>query len=359
MLMALTFASKGRSNYPYAVARVQAKRGKLIPRSEYAKILKMDVSEITRYIEETTYQTEVDELSSRFGGLDLLEAALAVNEERTYASVRRILQGEARTMIDAFLMRNLVEDIKAVLRGKNVGATREELLKEMLLEDLDTYHIFDAVLRDDVRTVDDVIRAFEARGGIAAHWGKVMRKVPEGSPLWAYEDALDKAYFALLLEAAESFSEKGSAALLGFARREIDARNLQNVARWVHAGAEGDFTKYVIPGGRALRVADVMALAQSKDMAALDEAVQATNLPDSLKKGVSEAAGTGRQAPMALNIRRGFFESIDKLAHSNPLSVLPILVFLVHKHQEVVNLRAIARGKAAGLSEERLQELIA
>lgn len=357
--MALTLARKGRSNYPYAVARVQAKRGKLIPRSEYEKILKMDVSEITRYIEETTYQTEVDELASRFGGLDLLEAALAVNEERTYASVRRILQGEAKEMIGAFLDRNLVEDIKALLRGKNIGATRDELIKEMLLEDLDTYNIFDAALRDDVRTVEDVAAAFETEGRFAARWAKVLRKVPEGSPLHMYEDALDKAYFAGLLEAAQSFSEKGSTALMSFVRREIDARNLQNIARWVYAGAEGDFTRYVIPGGRSLKVADVMSLAQSKDMAALDEAVQATNLPDSLKKGVSEAAGTGRQAPMALSIRRGFFASIDQLAHAAPLSILPILVFLVHKHQEVVNLRAIARGKAAGLSEERLRELVA
>ena len=357
--MALAILGKNRSNYPYAVARVQAKRGKLIPRADYDKILKMDVSEITRFIEESAYKNEVDELASRFSGLDLLEAALSVNEERTDAAVRRMLKGEAKDMIAAFLMRNLVDDIKTVLRGKNVGATREELIKEMLVEDLDTYHIFDPVLRDDVKSVDDVILALERQGGIAARWAKVLKKVPEGASLPAYEDALDKAYFAGLLEAADSFSEQGAGALLQFVRREIDARNLHNVARWVHAGAEGDFTPYVIPGGRSLNVADVLALAACKDLQALDEEVQATNLPSEFKTGVKEAAAAGRQAPMALHIRRGFFAAIDKLAHSNPLSILPILVFLVRKHQEVVTLRAIARGKAAGLSEARLQELVA
>ncbi len=357
--MVLSLIPKGRSNYPYAVARVQAKRGKLIPRADYDKILKMDVSEITRFIEESAYKHDVDELASRFTGLDLLEAALAINEERTYASVRKMLQGEAKDMIQAFLMRHLVEDIKAVLRGKSVGISRDELLKEMLLEDLDTYNIFDDVLRDDVKTVDDVMAAFERQGGIAAQWAKVLARVPEGSPLHAYEDALDKAYFANLLEAANEFSDKGGDALRAFVRREIDARNLQNAARWVNAGAEGDFTPYIIPGGLALKVADVVALSGHNDMAAFEEAVQQSRLPEEFKQAVAKAAETGRQGPLAVGIRRAFFASVDKLAHSQPLSILPILTYLVRKHQEVVTLRAIARGKAAGLSEARLQEMVA
>jgi V/A-type H+/Na+-transporting ATPase subunit C len=49
---------------------------------------------------------------------------------------------------------------------------------------------------------------------------------------------------------------------------------------------------------------------------------------------------------------------LDKLGHANPLSIIPILVFLARKDQEVVTLRALARGKSAGLSEDRLKELI-
>ena len=71
--MALSLLKRGTSNYAYAVARVQAKRAKLIPPSEFEKVLKMDVPEITRYIQDSAYKAEVDELASRFGGLDLLE----------------------------------------------------------------------------------------------------------------------------------------------------------------------------------------------------------------------------------------------------------------------------------------------
>src|ERR1041385_2100232 len=93
--MALALRTRGSSNFAYAVARVQAKRAKLLAPSEYEKVLKMDVREVTRYVEDSAYKAEVDELAPRFSGLDLLEAALTVNEEGTYESGRPL--GGARS----------------------------------------------------------------------------------------------------------------------------------------------------------------------------------------------------------------------------------------------------------------------
>jgi V/A-type H+-transporting ATPase subunit C len=349
-----------KTNYPYAVARVQAKRGKLIPRAEYDKILKMDVSEITRFIEESEYKAEVDELSSRFSGLDLLEAALVVNEERTYAEVRRMLQGEGGQMAASFLDRYFVEDVKSVLRGKNAGVGREELLKELLLEDLDTFHVFQPLLADDVQSVEDAIDALERQGGgPGAPWAKALRKVPSGSPLPAYEDALDKAYYARLVEAVEDFRGKGSDALREFARREIDARNLQNAARWVVGGHGGDFTPYVIPGGKAYAVADILTLSKARGLEAFAEAAKDLGLSDELQAALHKARDSGRLAPFHSAVWRAHMQQLDRLSHGHPLSILPILVYLVHKRREVVTLRAVARGRAAGLSEARLAELVA
>src|SRR5688572_19054705 len=153
--MALATLRKGNSNYAYAVARVQAKRAKLIPPSEFEKVLKIDVPEITRYIQESAYKDEVDELASRFSGLDLLEAALTVNEERTYESIRRMLSGGGGALIAAFLDRYHYDDLKTLIRGKLAGASREELLREMVLENQATYDLFAPLLAEDVKTVTD------------------------------------------------------------------------------------------------------------------------------------------------------------------------------------------------------------
>ncbi len=349
----------GKSNYPYAVARVQAKRAKLIPAREYEKILKMDVPEITRYVEESAYKTEVDELSSRFSGLDLLEAALTVNEERTFEAVRGMLQGEGGHLVRLFLGRFLVEDLKAVLRGKASGASRDELLREMLLENLDTYGIFQPLLADDVRSVEDVIAALDRQGGQAREFARILQKVPVGSPRSRHEDELDKAHYAGLLASLESSSQTGAPEFLEFVRHEVDALNLRNAARWAAAGQEGDFSPYVVPGGKALKVAAVVALSRAKGLAAFAEALKETPFHDDLKEGLETALRTGRLAPFEAAVRRSLFGRLDRLSHSHPLSVLPILLFLIRKHREVVVLRAVARGKAVGLSEARLQELVA
>lgn len=357
--MALRLARRTRTNYPYAVARVQAKRAALIPPSEYEKLLRMDVSEITRYISESAYRDDVEALAARFAGLDLLEAALTVNEERTFASIRQILDGEGGDLARLWLDRFIVEDLKTVLRGKLAGASREELLKELLLEDMESYSLFEPLLAPDVQSIDDVIQALEGRGTAGAHWAKVLGRVPAGSPPARHEDALDKAYYSDLLTAVKAFSQKGQATATAFVRREIDARNLQNAARWVHAGAEGDFSPFVIPGGRKLTVSDVMALAKASDLAAFEDGLSGhEEIHAAVREGLAAAIESRRLAPFQAAVNRYLMRDLDKLSHQNPLSILPILAYLVRKHREVVTLRALARGKAAGLSEERLRELV-
>lgn len=346
------------TNYPYAIARVQAKKAKLIPSEQYEKLLKMDLSELTRFVEEGAYKTEVDELSTRFSGLDLFEAALTVNEERTYAAIREMLSGSGLRILEAFLLRHFVEDIKTVLRGKNAGASKEELLQELILEDVDTYNVFRPLLNEDLATLDDVIRALDRQGGMAKDWAKVLNKVPSGSPLPAYEDALDKAYFAHLLEAAKSFKGKPGRIMEEFVHREIDARNLQNASRWVAAGQANDFSPYVIPGGSQLKTADVVALASCDSLGAMGDVLATKKMYDDVKEGLEQSAQSGRLAAFSVAVKRWHLASLNKLAHGNPLSIIPILSFLIRKRQEVLVLRALGRGKAAGLSENRLKELL-
>jgi V/A-type H+-transporting ATPase subunit C len=356
--MALTALKKGTSNFAYAVARVQAKKAKLIPPSEFEKILKMDVREVTRYVEESAYKTEVDELSQKFSGLDLLEAALTVNEERTYEAVRSMLGGGAGVIVSLFLDRYHYEDVKTLLRGKASGATRDELLREMVLEDQATFDLFNPLLADDVKTVPDVIAAFAAQGGQAREWARLLEKVPAGSSLARYDDALDKAYFDRLLSGLEDSRETGSAAILEFVRREIDAINLLNAARWVAAREEGDFSAFVVPGGKHLKVAEAIALSKARSLSEFGDQLAETKHFAALKPAVDATVASGRLAPFQGAVWHHHLADMDKLAHANPLSLVPILLFLLRKHHEVRVLRAVARGKAAGLSEERLKELV-
>lgn len=347
-----------RNKHPYAVARIAAKRAKLLSHGEFEKVLKMDVAEITRYIQDSAYKAEVDELASKFTGLDLLEAALTVNEERTYEQVRSMLDGEARRIVDLFLDRYAYEDLKTLLRGKAAGATREELLREMVLENQAAYDLFNPLLADEVKGLSDVLSALESRPGRPREWSAILRKVPTGSPLPRYEDALDKAYYGRLLEGLASSKQTGAKEVLEFVRREADTRNLLNAARWVAAGESADFTDFVIPGGRLLKVADILALSRAKDLEAFADLLADKKVAPDAKEALAAAKASGRLGTFQAAVWRAHMAELDHLAHMHPLSILPILLFLIRKHREVVTLRAVARGKAAGLSDTRLQELI-
>jgi len=48
-------------------------------------------------------------------------------------------------------------------------------------------------------------------------------------------------------------------------------------------------------------------------------------------------------------------DQMVRISKRYPFSVLPVIVYLEEKKYEVANLRALARGKEAGLPGERLQ----
>ena len=78
--------------YIYVCTRMRVRKSKLIPREEYMRMLNMSLPEITRIIQETEYKQEIDELSSVFKGIDLIEVALSgtlpKNTRRSWRSPR-------------------------------------------------------------------------------------------------------------------------------------------------------------------------------------------------------------------------------------------------------------------------------
>ena len=89
--------------YAYIVARVRAMKGKLIPKEMYPKFLNMEIPEITRYIEESEYKKDVDEIGKKYRGTDLIEHALNQNLALTYRKLIEVSQNEANFLITEYL----------------------------------------------------------------------------------------------------------------------------------------------------------------------------------------------------------------------------------------------------------------
>ncbi|MFQ6119771.1 MAG: V-type ATPase subunit, partial [Methanosarcinales archaeon] len=94
------FSRRGSARkYAYITARVRSMKRKLIPKETYPKLLQMDIPEIIRFIEESEYRQDVDELARSFSGIDLLEHALNRNLAMTYRKLIDISQEEAKFLI--------------------------------------------------------------------------------------------------------------------------------------------------------------------------------------------------------------------------------------------------------------------
>ncbi len=86
-------------NYAYATTRVKARKAFLFPRETYLKLLQMTVPEINRYIEESKYKQEIDELATRYRGIDLVEYALNLNLAREMNDILGFCQGDLKMMM--------------------------------------------------------------------------------------------------------------------------------------------------------------------------------------------------------------------------------------------------------------------
>lgn len=341
-----------RGNYPYVTARVKARKPKLLRKDDYAKLLNSSPAEIARSLQEGLYKREVDELAGKYRGARLVEMATRLNLARSYADLAGYATGELQSLLLLYLQRYDVWNIKTVARGKLAGMPDEQIEAELIPAGALRTEELAQLAR--LGNIDEVIERL-AR----TPYGALLREGLEGGKrenLARVENELDKKYYQALLGAVQPKGEP-KRAFLDYLRLEADLLDLKTVLRLRAAGME-DATPYLVDpeGGE------------------LDAAMAARLLRCTPEEFVSEVEGTrfGKDAGPAV---KAYFEhkdlnrvavDLDKalLAHATgfsrryPLSLLPVVDFVLRKKAEVDNLRILAAGKEHGLPDETIRGLL-
>ncbi len=325
------------ADYAYIAARVRAMKSKLIPTEMYPKFLNMEISEITRFVEESEYKKDVDELAKKYKGTELIEHALNQNLALTYRKLIEVSQNEAKFLITEYLRSWDIWNIKTIIRGKFSGASEEEILESVVSAGQLRY-----------RDLTEIVKLETVEGVIAA-----LAKTPYYPALEGYkgvladiENALDKRYYAKRIEAAKG---AGNRLFLKFLRTEIDLKNLKILFRMKRAGMEhDDIIKMIIPSGLELKEPDLARLAAMP----LAEMVRALE-EYSYWEAISDISG---DFTSLINIENRLdtygLEYACRISYYYPLSILPVLDYILSKKIEVDNLRIIVRGKETLLPEE-------
>ncbi|MDD1717074.1 MAG: V-type ATPase subunit [Methanoregulaceae archaeon] len=342
--------------YGYLNARIRGMKSRLLPESIIENlILKPDVEAIITELEKTSYKEEIEKASVQFSGVTCIETALRKDLTQAFRKIMHHIRGEdAEKYVRIILNRWDVQNIKTILRGKNIHATPSEIFECLVpAGDLDDSTHMELVKQPDVKAVIDLL----ATWGIeyARPLTRSFQEYNENHDLSTLEYALDKFYFenALELLKGESYNEQLVREMI---ETEIDVTNLKSVFKIILDRTETvEAERYFIRGGMALNMEKLLSMVRT---GTLDGAIKhlgttpydfLAKLPDDAF--MAEKISVFEKAIDNYLIRKGVSQFLG-----DPLSIAIMVGYFWAKYCETVNLRIIARLKTVEVTEKELRE---
>jgi len=332
---------------------MRVRKSKLLPHEEYMRMLNMGLAEITRFIGESQYKREVDELATSFRGIDLIEIALSWNLAKEYQDIQKITPGTLKDLTRAYLRRWDIQNVLTIIRGKLHGE-RKGKIKEILVPAGELDRVFlDRLLEEP--TPERVIEALKGKG-IHPLLSRMMEGGVREELLPKVENELYKQFYADLIAYAYS-GIKGGRQFLDYITLDIDITNIRTVFRLRADHSVNDIAGIIIPGG-TISPQSLQRVFPIKDpnefIDALVPLVRVKSLQELLERLREEKSLRGIEIEL-IKVQIAEMETMSKL---QPFSIHPILAYLEMKKYEIFNLRALARGKESGLMPERIREYL-
>ena len=335
------------------------RKKQLYQADQYYRMLKMDLNQISRYIGENGYG-EIKELGGRLSGITLIEEALSHNLTQTFTNVLDMTPDSLQYLMKRLLSKGDISNILAIMRGKEFKVPIQQIQKVLQPG---------AMLSSD--RLNQLLSLYDNQ--------EIIRNLVD----WEYYPLLkDRSFtpyhtggFAELENAMYHRYYKQNYALgknririwnaiLPYIRNEIDIINLKNVFR-IKAGSRiEDIRPFIIPGGNLHQneFQEVYATHEKERFATFIKQAKIhtifSELFDNLHCDIISCEldtvdkiwkrWYERKMPLFLimvGINRVRLHHLDSLARRYPFSILPVFSYLEHKRFEVMNLRAIARGR--------------
>jgi V/A-type H+-transporting ATPase subunit C len=120
-----------RVEYDYVNARIKGMKSHLLaPPVFETLILKPDVESIIAELENTSYKEEIERATIQYSGIKCIEVALRNDFTKAFRKILGFMKGgESETYIKILLSRWDIQNIKTVLRGKNIHMTSAEIVE--------------------------------------------------------------------------------------------------------------------------------------------------------------------------------------------------------------------------------------
>ncbi|MDR1690459.1 MAG: ATP synthase A1 subunit C [Candidatus Methanoplasma sp.] len=340
-----------KGNYAYTVARVKAKKSLLMSEEDYSKMLMMTVPEISRYISETGYSKEMTDLAGRLSGLDLLEHATYLNMAKVFGSILSSSTGELHDMVSAYLGKWDIWNLKVILRGKSYGLDAEGIREDLVPAGSLSAESLDKLISLD--TEEDIIANFGKMTHVSISTEAMSAYKADGN-LGMIEDFLDKVQYERLIQSIDP-SSRPSRLFLDYVKEEVDIKNFETILKLKAEGIHGEqVMKYLIAGGRRIDDRLLTLLANAESIESVMSEVSQFEFYEEIK----DALESNNLRDAVAGLKKYKIQKAKKFSHLYPLSVVPVIDYMIHKENEVRNIRIIARGTESGLGRETIKELL-
>ncbi len=343
-------------DYGYINARMRGLRSRLLPhRALDDLIMQPDLDSLIQMLETTPYRDEITEARGHLEGIQCIEYALRQNFIHTFRRIQDFVGEEEPGMyLRIFLHRWDIQNIKTILRGKNIHAPPDEIAGILVpAGELDDATLKELLHQSDVRGVIDLLATWRIRYAVPlteAYPGFAQQR-----DLAILETALDRFYYADALERVKA-PGYNNGLIRDLLAVEIDVVNLRTVLRMVRDRVPPeDAVQYLIAGGREFPVKKLKKLLALSSTGDVVKALADTSYR--FLAEVPEASiRTEKISAIEKQLERFLVKKGAGAFRMDPLSVASVIGYFWAKYNEITNIRIIARCKTADLPPEFLRE---
>jgi V/A-type H+-transporting ATPase subunit C len=344
-------------DYGYVNARMRGMKSRLLSHKALDDlIMKPDLESLIADLENSPYRDDIIEAKGHLSGILCIEHALRQNFVKTFRKVQDFSrrQEEAEEYIRIFLHRWDVENIKTILRGKNIHIPSDEIAACLVpAGEMDEATLRELLKQPDIRSTIDMLATWRVR--FAKPLTEAFPEFAKTKDLAVLECALDRFYYSDALASVKA-PTYNNGLIRDLLMLEVDVVNLRTVLRMVrdHVQPE-DARRYLIAGGRDF---DEKKLMRLLGLASIEDVVKElaptryrflADVPESVVR--TQKISVIEKELERFLIRKGVGAFL-----LDPLSVASVIGYFWAKYNEITNIRIISRCKTADFPVEHLKE---
>jgi V/A-type H+/Na+-transporting ATPase subunit C len=344
-----------RVEYDYVNARIKGMKSRLLATPVFETlILKPDLESIIAELENTPYKEEIEKASVLYSGITCIEVALRKDFTNAFRKILKYMRGgEAEDYIKILLGRWDIQNIKTILRGKNIHVTSAEILECLVpAGELDDITLTELIKQPDVKAVIDLLATW--RIDYAKPLTRNFKEFSEKRDLAILEYAIDRFYFenALKVVKEDSYDHR---VIHEMVMTEIDVTNIKSVLRIIRdKTAIEDAQSCLIKGGVTLDIEKLLSMVRSGTLEGAIKHLETT--PYSfLSKVPEEAFSKGKISVFEKELEKYLTKQGINRFLGDPLSIAISIGYIWAKYNEITNIRIIARCKTADVPEKELR----